>query len=211
MGAHSFASSGDVAHGYGQKHHIFPLPLAHWAVPPSTKPTRGDLHDRAEKLHRPNFFPGVDEGNVSPAICLLFLPHGVRILAMYFYGWKTIFYIMPASYLFLALSNYTGSGLDPLAPIISIVACYLGYTGSAFVLRQEEKQLSIRKWKFFIIVGVTSSLANGLSLSLLQHGDNQITSALGYLIGDVSGLLACLFLLMYGFRFARLIGSDKLN
>lgn len=150
-------------------------------------------------------------GNVSPAICLLFLPHGVRILAMYFYGWKTIFYIMPASYLFLALSNYTGSGLDPLAPIVSIVACYLGYTGSAFVLRQEEKQLSIRKWKFFIIVGVTSSLANGLSLSLLQHGDNQITSALGYLIGDVSGLLACLFLLMYGFRFARLIGSDKLN
>jgi hypothetical protein len=87
----------------------------------------------------------------------------------------------------------------------------LGYTGSAFVLRPEGKRLSIRKWKFFIIVGVTSSLANGLSLSLLQHGDNQITSALGYLIGDVSGLLACLFLLMYGFRFARLIGSDKLN
>lgn len=150
-------------------------------------------------------------GNVSPAICLLFLPHGVRILAMYFYGWKTILYIMPVSYLFLALSNHTGAGLNPLAPVVSIAACYLGYAGSAFVLRPEEKKLSIRKWKFFIIAGMTSSLVNGFSLSWLQHGDNQITSAVGYMIGDVSGLLACLFLLMYGFRFARLIGSDKLN
>jgi hypothetical protein len=46
----------------GQKHHVVPLALAHWAVPPSTKPTRGDLHDTAEKLYGPSFLPGVDEG-----------------------------------------------------------------------------------------------------------------------------------------------------
>ena len=33
-------------------------------------------------------------------IGLLFLPHGVRILAFYFFGWKAILYLMPASYLF---------------------------------------------------------------------------------------------------------------
>lgn len=150
-------------------------------------------------------------GNVSPAISLLFLPHGVRILAMYFYGWKSVLYIMPVSYLFLALSNYTGTGLDPLAPIVSALACYFGYTCSNLILRSETKQLSIRKWKFFLIVGAASSLANGISLSLLQHEGAQITSTLGYMIGDVSGSLACLFILMYGFRFARLIGSGKMN
>lgn len=46
----------------GQKHHIIPLALAHWTVPPHTTPTRADLPDPAEKLHRPNCFPGIYEG-----------------------------------------------------------------------------------------------------------------------------------------------------
>jgi hypothetical protein len=46
----------------GQKHHIISLPLAHWAYPPSMEPTKCDLHDPAEKFHRPNFFAGVNEG-----------------------------------------------------------------------------------------------------------------------------------------------------
>ena len=45
----------------GEKYHIISLPLAHWAYPPRTKPTRCDLHDTAEKLYGPSFLPGVDE------------------------------------------------------------------------------------------------------------------------------------------------------
>ena len=45
-----------------QKHHIITLALAHRPLPPSAKPTRCDLHNSAEKLYRPNFFPGVDKG-----------------------------------------------------------------------------------------------------------------------------------------------------
>ena len=36
-------------------------------------------------------------------IGLLFLPHGVRILAFHFFGWKAILYLMPTSYLFWLL------------------------------------------------------------------------------------------------------------
>ena len=45
----------------GQKYHIIPLALAHRTHPPSTEPTRCDLHDTAEKFQGPNFFSGVDE------------------------------------------------------------------------------------------------------------------------------------------------------
>jgi hypothetical protein len=46
----------------GQKHHIIKLALAHRPLPPSAKPTRCDLHNPAEKLYWPNFFPSVYEG-----------------------------------------------------------------------------------------------------------------------------------------------------
>lgn len=45
----------------GSNHHVFALTLTHWADPPYTKAPRCDLHDTAQKLDRPNSFPGFDE------------------------------------------------------------------------------------------------------------------------------------------------------
>ena len=45
----------------GQNHHVITLTLAHWTYLPSTKATRCDLHNPAQKLHWPNFFPSFDE------------------------------------------------------------------------------------------------------------------------------------------------------
>jgi hypothetical protein len=42
-----------------QDHHITALPAAHRATSPPAKSSRCDLQDAAEKLHRPNFFPGI--------------------------------------------------------------------------------------------------------------------------------------------------------
>jgi|GEM_PF-2161982 len=56
-----------------EKDHIVSLPLAHWAASPRTKPTRCNLHDTAEKLDRPIFFPGINEGKPHPlpgSVCL---------------------------------------------------------------------------------------------------------------------------------------------
>jgi len=64
-------------------------------------------------------------------------------------------------------------------------------------------------WKFFILVGAVSSLFNGIALSLLQHSDAQIISTLGYMIGDVAGLIASFIIIMYAFRLARNIRSEN--
>ena len=117
--------------------------------------------------------------------------------------------MLPASYLFMLLTNGIGAHLDVLSPVVSMIACYLGFVvGSVFITGQK-KQLSLRMWKFFVGVGAISSLFNGIALSFLQHSGTEIIATIGYMIGDVAGLIACFIILMYAFRFARLSRSDQ--
>jgi hypothetical protein len=140
-------------------------------------------------------------------IGLLFLPHGVRVLAFYFFGWRAIFYLLPSSYLFFALSNHAGSELHIMAPIVSMIACYLGYRLATLLPMFESRAFTPDLWKFLIIAGATSSFANGIALSALQHQGAELLSVMGYLIGDISGLIVCFLILMYAFRFARLLAN----
>ena len=62
---------------------------------------------------------------VSTQVGLLFLPHGVRVITLYFYGLRGMFYLLPASYLMILLS-VEQTGQDLLAPVVSLLCCYLG-------------------------------------------------------------------------------------
>jgi hypothetical protein len=141
---------------------------------------------------------------------LLFLPHGVRILAFHFYGYKAMFYLLPSSYLFWALSNHSGTELDPLSPLLGMFLCYAGYKIVLFLASLQDRKITLKLWKFLICAGAGSSLANGIGLSLLQHDGTPLVSLMGYMVGDISGLIVCFLLLMYVFRLARLI-SDTNN
>ena len=140
-------------------------------------------------------------------IGLLFLPHGVRVLAFYFLGWRAILYLLPASYLFLMLTNYSGAELNSMSPVVSMIACYLGYKAAKLLPVFTDRVLAPSLWKFLVIAGATSSLANGVALSVLQHRGAEIVSVIGYLVGDISGLIVCFLILMYAFRFARLLAK----
>ena len=141
---------------------------------------------------------------ISNKIGLLFLPHGVRIIAIYYYGWRAILLMLPASYLMLFLTVYGGEiGLSLYAPIVSLVACWIGVTLAKVVFAERSEELDISAWKFLIVAGAAGSLLNGIGLSLLQHDSQVGLSVLGYIIGDVAGLFASLLILMYVFRFMR--------
>jgi hypothetical protein len=142
--------------------------------------------------------------NVPSSIGLLFLPHGVRILSFYFYGWKAVLYLLPANYVFLLLSIQNGIFLDPLSPIVSLMACYVGYLLATKFINGEASQFNIKRWHFFLIAGAVSSIFNGITLSLLHFNDNSLLSVLGYVIGDVAGLAVCFFMLIYAFRLVRM-------
>jgi len=144
-----------------------------------------------------------------PEIGLIFLPHGIRVIAFHYLGWKAVLHMLPASYLFWALSNTSGSELDVLSPIVSMVACYIGFLGATVVVQKEDIGNKISTWKYFIIAGATSSVVNGVALSWLQFSETPMIALVKYVIGDTLGLLVCLVVLMYAFRLIRL--SNEAN
>ena len=141
---------------------------------------------------------------VSEKICLLFIPHGVRILAIYYYGWRAIVYLLPASYLMWLLEVY-GSGIEfsIQQPVISLVACYLGVRLAIMLLVMRPSKPDLTAWKFLIFAGTIGSIFNGLGLSISQYQENLVQNVIGYVIGDVAGLLTSLLILIYLFKFLR--------
>ena len=144
-----------------------------------------------------------------PEIGLIFLPHGIRVIAFHYLGWKAVLHMMPASYLFWAFSNTSGSELDVLSPIVSMIACYIGFLGATVVVQKEDIGNKISTWKYFVLAGATSSVVNGVALSWLQFSETPMIALLEYVIGDTLGLLVCLVVLMYAFRLIRL--SNEAN
>ena len=147
---------------------------------------------------------------ISSQVSLLFLPHGVRVLTLYFYGWRGIFYLLPASYLMILLS-VEQTGQDLLAPVVSLVCCYLGIQAIQLVLSDTiSVSLKPQDWKLMALGGVAASIFNALGLALLDHGQEssapnstRFFEVLGYITGDVLGLVICLVFMVYFFRMVR--------
>jgi hypothetical protein len=147
---------------------------------------------------------------VSTQVSLLFLPHGVRVLTLYFYGWRGMFYLLPVSYLMILLS-VEQTGQDLLAPVVSLVCCYFGLQFIRLVF-SDTKSVSLKpqNWRLMVLGGVAASIFNGLGLALLDHGQGSVVAnstrffeVLGYVTGDVLGLIICLIFTVYFFRMVR--------
>ena len=147
---------------------------------------------------------------ISSQVGLLFLPHGVRVLTLYFYGWRGMFYLLPASYLMILLS-VEQTGQDLLAPVVSLVCCYFGIQAIRLVFSDTTSvSLKPQDWKLMALGGVAASISNALGLALLDHGQEssapnstRFFEVLGYITGDVLGLVICLVFMVYFFRMVR--------
>ena len=147
---------------------------------------------------------------VSTQVGLLFLPHGVRVITLYFYGWRGMFYLLPASYLMILLS-VEQTGQDLLAPVVSLVCCYFGIQAIRLVFSDTTSvSLKPQDWKLMVLGGVAASICNGWGLALLDQGQDSVganstrfVEVLGYVTGDVLGLVICLVFMVYFFRMVK--------
>jgi len=123
-----------------------------------------------------------------------------------------MFYLSPASLLMFILSeNQTGWSL--VSPIVSLLCCYLGVQ---FVRLLFSDTVSVsfanKDWKLMFWGGVLGSVFNGFGLTFLNQtyksaADNSalLLEVMGFVVGDVLGLVFCLISIIYLFRMIRFI------
>lgn len=138
---------------------------------------------------------------------LLFLPHGVRVLAAWLLGWRSVLLIAPVS-LGTHWLNFGADGfsLAGVAGAMSGVVCAALAFWLLAKMGLDFRHSSGREvnWRDVIIAGSIASAVNTIGMGVV-FGHNFATMS-GYLIGDVSGLFACLLILMLAFKLLRSLG-----
>lgn len=138
------------------------------------------------------------------AASLLFLPHGVRVIAAWLYGWKAVLYLAPAAYLTHALRfdfqfADLGHALMPLFGVIcaSFVFDVTARAGLDLRLRPGY----VARWHLVLLVGALASVINAVGTNLIAG--NPPETMLFFLVGDILGMIALFIVLMLVFRVLR--------
>jgi len=140
---------------------------------------------------------------------ITYLPHGVRVIAAWLYGWKSILYLAPGSY--AAHLSWSGksfndlSAIDVTSPIFGIICVALTFELVARLgpeLRMSSGQLP--SWRAVLLVGAAGSIINALGFNLIVQNPIEMISA--YFVGDVSGMILLFLTLMMMFRGLRRVG-----
>ena len=105
------------------------------------------------------------------------------------------------------------TGVVLISSIVSLLCCYLGVQ-FVRILSSETISVSfaIKDWKLMFWGGVVGSVFNGFGLTLLNQTykstvDNSalLLEVMGFVVGDVLGLVFCLLSIVYFFRMIRFI------
>lgn len=135
---------------------------------------------------------------------ILFLPHGVRVLVAWLYGWRAIFFLMPSALVTHAyLFGLDGLSANYLFGALSGVVCA---TASFAVLAQlgmdfRAGQGRFASWREVLLAGSFASVINVIGTSFFFGSD--FSSASAYFIGDLVGLMVAMVLMMLAFRLFR--------
>lgn len=148
---------------------------------------------------------------------LLYLPHGVRVLATWLVG-KAAFAPLFAG-AFLAEVIFTpGDISSTLAPVmlmsitVGAVSALVAFEAMALAgYRVYAGPRTRVHWKWLLLAGALASLINSLGQSLVFSGDilpdhsYQVLAV--YAVGDMIGLIATTLILMMIFRWVRLLSA----
>lgn len=136
---------------------------------------------------------------------LVFLPHGIRIIAAWLYGWSAVFYILPGAYIthLARFEEKTALSLSELlGPIFGVLCasfCFSVIARMGHDLRFESGNHI--NWRDIILVGALASVINSAGTNLVYGNSLHITA--GYFVGDILGMITVMFILMLSFRLHR--------
>ena len=134
---------------------------------------------------------------------LLFLPHGVRVLAAWLLGWRAIFALLPGVFLVFAFLGgsdvFLPSRLMAMAIAVTTVPAVFyicKWIGWDLFPRADRKPC----WSCVMGVGIVTSFLVAV-LTNLAFGSARV-EYVAYLIGDIFGLFFLMLGLYFAFQFA---------
>lgn len=134
--------------------------------------------------------------------CLLFLPHGMRMLSVYYFGFSGLLYLIPPSYVMWFFdTRLNGLDLHVLGSLVSAGGCYLGLVLINAVVKFGSQRPLLKEWQILLLAGLAGSALNALGQAILNSGFSAWYLVAGYMIGDVFGQFALMLGLMVVFRF----------
>jgi hypothetical protein len=138
------------------------------------------------------------------AASLVFLPHGVRVLTAWLYGYWSLILLLPATLFthYLRVGGEFSDAYAAIAPMSGVLCSAVAFD----LAKRAGFDLSYRSskpvnWRAIIIVGAMASVINSVGANFLFGNDT--AAAVAYWVGDVLGLLAAMLALMLMFRVAR--------
>ena len=147
---------------------------------------------------------------LSQVVSLLFLPHGIRVLTLYYFGWRGIYYLVPGSLISWFLMVYgQNQPLHLASSFVSLLACYLGVSLVRAILGEREASFTGFSWRNMLAAGFCASLLNSAGLSLLHFDTPPLVILLGYVFGDVMGQAVLMIILIFIFKAADKIGNSR--
>ena len=145
---------------------------------------------------------------------LVFPVHGIRVISAWLFGWYSVIYLFIANiFVFFLLSRHEES-LYGLLSVQSIMAWVLVsviciFTFDLLRVSGVDSKTNIGKinkdaWKLIVLVGFISSVFNSLGHNLIFTSnimpENSLRLIFAFLIGDTTGKVVCLFMLIYIFK-----------
>ncbi len=152
---------------------------------------------------------------------LIYLPHGVRVLATWLWGWKAILPLYVGSYSSFLLFTPDADRLLIEPTILESMG--IGATSAfvAFVIlrglgvdafARADRRLT---WRSLLLVGAIASVLNSIGQTLVFAGtilpDDAGTVLAVYATGDLIGLSVCMIVLMFVFRSLRLRSAQRVR
>jgi hypothetical protein len=140
---------------------------------------------------------------------LLFLPHGVRVISAWLYGWRSLIFLAPGAVLSHSyLYGFAGFSPDYMVAMFFGVFCAaLSFWCFAYVGMDLRVHHSNRvNWRDVMLAGVVASILNSAGTKFFFGND--VSTATARFVGDVTGMFVSIFLLMLLFRVWRRAGTQ---
>lgn len=154
--------------------------------------------------------------SISQYAALVFLPHGVRVIATWLYREKAILPLLIAH--LILYRAYYWNGTDTTKNMVAVLAGSLCVFIAMQLFRFSRIDISlanmtISHWRSLILLGFVSSIfntaGNMLALGDAMSSELHLNVVATFIIGDTLGTIVCLLILMFGFRLLREFGSKS--